>query len=139
MFTNMKCGFQKTDGARQCDLCCNDFTPHHFLCSSTSVQHTLVINWASMCIILYCCVHYVKIHTEQRVFADSINFLFSFEENCCWIALIISISLWQPWSIARYVWTMVLGNCFGRKTLCFVELERHGLLRAVKIWGDSWY
>ena len=34
-----------------------------------------------MCVVLCCCIQYVEIYTEQRAFADSINFLFSFEET----------------------------------------------------------
>ena len=39
-----------------------------------SVRQVLVINWKSVYIILYCCVQYVKIYTEQRACVDSINF-----------------------------------------------------------------
>ena len=33
-----------------------------------------------MCVVLYCCVQYVEVYTEQRAFVDSIKFLFSFEK-----------------------------------------------------------
>ena len=39
------------------------------------------------------CVRYVEIYDEQRAFADGINFLLSFEENCCQIIPIASRSL----------------------------------------------
>ena len=64
-------------------------TPRHFVVSSTSVRRGRVINWKSVCIVL------------------CINFLFSLEENCCWIIMITWRSLWWTCSIARQVWTMV--------------------------------
>ena len=78
-----------------------------FFVSSTSVRRARVINWKSVCIVWCSCVQYIEIYTEQRAFADGINFLFSFEENCCWIISITSRSLWWTYSIARYVWTIV--------------------------------
>ena len=33
-------------------------------------------NWKRVCIVLCCCVQYVDIYTEQRAFADGINFGF---------------------------------------------------------------
>ena len=113
----------------QCSLSYNDFTHRHFLMSSTSVKCTLVINWTNVCIVLYCCVQYVKIYTRQRAFADSIIiiylFFISFEENCCWIIVITSRSLWQPFFIAGYV---VSANHFGRKIILFVWWNQRNMV-----------
>ena len=75
----MKCKFQATDGAPS-SFCYKDLIIRYFLVSSTSVRRARVIKWKSVCIVL-CCVQYVEIYTEQRTFAESINFLFSFEEK----------------------------------------------------------
>ena len=89
----------------QSSLCYNDLTLHHFVVSSTSVEHLRVSNWKSMCMVLCCCVQYVEIYTEQRIFADSI-FCFLWRNYCRNIS-ITPRSLWWTCSIARYVWTMV--------------------------------
>ena len=91
----------------QSSSCYKDLTPRHFVVSSTSVRCARVINWKSVSIVLCCCVQYVEIYTEQRAFADSINFFFSLEENCCRIMTITSRSLWWTCFIARYVRTVV--------------------------------
>ena len=87
----------------QSSLCYKDLTPRHFVESSTSVRHARVINWKSVCIVPCCYVLYVEIYTEQKTFTGSINFLFSFEGNCCWIISITSRSLRRTCSIATYV------------------------------------
>ena len=84
-----------------------NLTLHHFVVSSTNVRRARVINWKSVCIVLCCCVEYVEIYTENRAFADSINFLFWFDQNCCWIIPFTSRSSWWTCSIIRYLWTMV--------------------------------
>ena len=120
----------------QCGLCYIDWTLCHFLVSSTSVRLVLVINWTTVCIVLYCCVQYVKINSKQRAFAESINFLFSFEENWCLIISITSRIIWWPCFIARYVWTMVLA-CQKRWILM---LHTWNMEYCQKIWaslGDS--
>ena len=52
---------------------------------------------------------------QQRAFVDNNNFLFSFEENYCWITPITSRSLRWTCSIARYVWTIFLA--FQKRSL----------------------
>ena len=77
----MKYRFQTTVGAPE-QFCYKDLTLRHFVESSTSVRGARGISRKSVCIVL-CCVQYVEIYTEQRAFVDGVNFLFSFEENCC--------------------------------------------------------
>ena len=133
--TSLKCRYQKTDGAPVL------FVIWFFLVLSTSVRHALVIHWTSVCIVLYCSVQYVEIYIKQRAFTVSIFFLFLFKENYCWIILITSRSLWQPYFITRYMWTIVLANCFDRKTILFVWWDQRGVVyyELVKTWGDGWY
>ena len=57
----------------QSSLCYKDLALRHFVVSSTSVRRARVINWKSV-YVMYCCVQYVEKYTEQRAFADSINF-----------------------------------------------------------------
>ena len=64
-----------------------------FCCvNNKSIRWARVMNWKSVCVVLCCCVQCVEIYTEQRAFAESMNFLFSFEENGRRIILITSRS-----------------------------------------------
>ena len=65
----------------QSSLCYKDLTLRHFVVSSTSVRHAGVKNQKSVYIMLCCCVQYVEIYTEQRAFADSINFRFHLKKT----------------------------------------------------------
>ena len=85
-----------------CEVCAMKIWLCTIIVSSTSVRRLRVINWKRVWIVLCCCVQCV-----ERAFADSINFLFSFEENCCWIIPITSSSLWWTCSTTRHVWTIV--------------------------------
>ena len=89
----MKCTFQSTDSATE-QFVSEGFDTAPFFVLSTSVKRPRVINLKTVSVVLLCCVLYVEIYTEQRAFVDGINFLFSFEEKCCGITLIISRSLW---------------------------------------------
>ena len=71
--------------------------------SSTRVGRARVTNWKSVCVVLCCCTQYVEIYTEERAFEDSINFLFSFEENCCWIIPTTSM-MWN----SKHYWTNMI-------------------------------
>ena len=58
-------------------------TLRHFVVSSSSVRYARVINWKSVhsVVLLYCFVRYVEIYTEQRAFADGINFCFHLKKT----------------------------------------------------------
>ena len=88
-------------------LCYEDLTLRHFVVTSTSVKRAQVINWKSVRIVLCCCVLLRRYLYWTKSIRGYHQFLFSFEENCCWIISITSRSLWWTCSIARYVWTMV--------------------------------
>ena len=53
--TSMKREFQTTD-VHQSSLCHKDLTLSHFVVSSTNVKRARVMNWESVCIVLYCVV-----------------------------------------------------------------------------------
>ena len=65
-------------------LCYKDDTAP-FCCVNNKCQTGTSDKWwwkvvESVCVV---CVQYVKIFIEQKAFVDGINFLISFEENCC--------------------------------------------------------
>ena len=101
---------------------------------SSSVRRARVINWKSVCSVLCCFVQYVEIYTEQRAFEDSINVLFTFEENCCWIIPITSRSLQLTCSIARYVWTVV--STFQKWCFNTRQEGKQGTWKTVKKFED---
>ena len=97
-YTRKKCRFQTTDCADQCGLWYSDLTACHQVSDGS-----LVINWTSVCIVLYCIV----------VFNMS---KFILNKEHLWKALIICFTLrklllnhidyfkkWWPCSIARYM------------------------------------
>ena len=137
--TSIKCVFQTTDGAPEqfvpwiCAFCCviNKCQPH-----TSDKLEKWVHSVVSLCSI-------VVIYSEQWTFAGGINFLFSFEENCCWIIPSVSGSLRWTCSIARYAWTMVsvfekwrLRGCRQRTWKTAKKIRRCGI---VSIVGGRWF
>ena len=114
----------------QSSLCYKDSTLRHFIVSSTSVRCAWVINWKSICIALCCCVQFVEIFTEQRSFADCINFLFSIDESFPFT----SRNLRWTCSNARYMSTMV--SAFLRNGYFEVADNEQGKrLKNSKMWN----
>lgn len=65
-----------------------------------------------------------------------IHFLFSFEENCCWIIPITSRSLWWICSIARYVWTMV--SMLQKWWFRCCNQRTWKIAKTVRTFGNCW-
>ena len=104
--TSMKWRFEK-QMAHQCSVKYKDLTLYAFLLYHQQVsnaQNDLIEKCLHSIVLL--CLIWRNLY-QIRIFADSINFLFSFEENCCGIIPITWRSLWWTCSIAKNVCTMV--------------------------------
>ena len=104
--TSMKWRFEK-QMAHQCSVKYKDLTLYTILLYHQQVSNAQsdLIEKCSHSIVLLCSI-WQNLY-QIRSIADSINFLFSFEENCCGIIPITWRSLWWIGSIAKNVWTMI--------------------------------